>query len=194
MVTKISSTNEDWEIILSPVDGGSIVGTRVFKGEYPHFAFANQGVVYLKDDDVYYYNIANKTDIKIVDFDVKTRKDTVIELSYSDEREITIVKVSSLNEKTLFPETNLYLYQLNLGEGSIEANLVSHLRLNDALARSAVLSPGGQYLAMTLTETNLGRSPRVLIFDIISGIIKKEIPLEPFRSDFMFLDTWSLFN
>lgn len=114
-------------------------------------------------------------------------------IKYSTELEQLVVIDTDLDEKSLISSTRVSLYSVvesNSNELSVKLNYSA--TFTDTALSGCELSPAGRYLACS-TDFVTGEKSRILIFDIINGIIKKEIDLSDFIQSDTSLDGWVVF-
>ncbi len=108
------------------------------------------------------------------------------------ENELLMVVDTTINSSTLIPETEVTLYQFTTTDQTTVEPVYSVVFV-DTKVMSGELSPGGRYLALVASTALSGRQPKVLLFDIMNGIIKKEIDISNFDPSTAALDGWIIF-
>lgn len=162
---------------------------------YPHYYKNRDYVLFLRGNKVMAVNANTKEEFEL--FSVaeyltgSTQGKTT--LSYRVDTNTVIISAHNIALASGMPESVIGVYQL--GEETVPAVATKTvLKLANYAVASGVQSPGGRYLALAGTETMSRRNPKVLIFDLTSGIISTEIPLTPFSVRKLQIDDWTLFN
>lgn len=107
------------------------------------------------------------------------------------EQGILVVSDEIVDYKTLVPSTWISFYKIEKNEdGDYQASKKYKTVLTDAEIYGIELSPAGRYLAVSATTGLNQAKAKVLIFDTISGIIKKEIDLSAFAGSSLWFDQW----
>lgn len=132
--------------------------------------FKDQGILILVDEIIDYRNLVPKTEISFyqIERDVDNKKQVDAKLANR-------------------PDQQLVEY---FEGGEYQAYKKYQTSLTDTEVSDVELSPAGRYLAISLTTSLNQSEPKVLIFDIVSGIIKTEIDLSAFDPSAVWLDQW----
>lgn len=158
-------------------------------GHAPSF-LSHQEVLYISSSTPYVYDLTTNQTRTVEGIATLAAGDS---LRYFEDQAVLLVTRGPVADGALVPESRIETYRVEREGGEYRAVLETEIRLTDALVASAVVSPGGQYVAVALTEGTEGRRSRVLLFDIISGIIKTEIDLSSFAIHPLRIDGWTLF-
>ncbi len=146
---------------------------------------------YIRSGSAYTYSVLTDTEMLLQGLPVLTEQGR---MHYDVTQKVLVVTDTVARDTSLVPESTVQVYTIAKGEADeYQATLLHTLTLTDAVVEQAVLSPGGRYGAISLTEGTSGRRPRVLLYDTNSGIIKKEIDLSSFAPVPIELDGWTLF-
>jgi len=114
-------------------------------------------------------------------------------LKYLPDANILLYFKSYSDENSAESRSEIILFAINEAAGIIKLGEISRLTMTDVAVSSVALSPGLRYLAVTQAGDFSQAKRGVLIFDTISGIIKKDIPLTSFAAPSLHLDAWTLF-
>jgi hypothetical protein len=107
------------------------------------------------------------------------------------ELDLMVTADSGIEPTSLIPETEITLYAVRAGEGEVvRVEPVYSVSFGDTLVSDLVMSPSGRYIAMVATDSLGTRESKLLLFDTLNGIIKKEIDLTDFSPGAVSLDAW----
>ncbi len=146
-------------------------------------------LIFVRNGEIFQLDLLTKNEtilpgINPVTVDLLERK-----ISYFNEQAVLLVVDTFIDRQSLIPTTKVFLYTLR---GS-EATHLYQATFSDLVVADTKLSPAGRYLALVATETLSRHSPKLLIFDIMNGIIKKEVDLSSFSPRSLFIDEWTFF-
>ncbi len=167
---------------------GSSLPEKVAVGRSPSY-HAEDAVIVVREGSVYRIDLKTSHESKVSGIPTLSERGFA---SYDEVQHTLLVADVTLDPTTLVPHSTVALYDLSDRGGEYDGDLLYMVRLTDAMVSSALLSPGGRYLALTVGEGEQQRQPRVLLFDIFNGIITKEIDLTPFAREPLRLDGWTL--
>lgn len=178
------------EVRLVPVEATDHDGARtVAQGRSPSFLTPRE-VLYVGSSTAYVYDRTTSQSVPVRGVAKLEAEDS---LRYFEEQGVLLVTRVAEAGGTLVPESQVQLYRINRTDEGYDAVLLTEVSLTDAVIGGAALSPGGRYVAIALTEGTEGHRSRVLLYDIISGIIKAEIDLASFATHPLRIDGWTLF-
>jgi hypothetical protein len=113
------------------------------------------------------------------------------QLWYFHELDLMVVADSAIEPTSLIPETEITLYTVRVGEGElVRVEPVYSVSFGDTLISDLAMSPSGRYVALVSTESLGTLESRLLLFDTLNGIIRKEIDLTDFSPGAVTLDAW----
>ncbi len=129
------------------------------------------------------------TELRLVT-EIKSPTATTLSRSirYFADASTLLVLDRQLETSTLLPNSVVSLYQWLATEQKFV--LSRTVNLEDGILHDAVLSPQGRYVGLAVTIPGGEDRARLLLFDTISGIIKKELLLEGFDTRRISLDEW----
>lgn len=165
----------------------------VATGTSPIFALGDTLLLIDKYDGVYSYSFKTKEFEKII---ALPKTDTIWEAStirYSEDTQLITYTNQYFDPVTLQPQAVVSVYKLAHSGLGTTVDQVLEFNVKDAVVGAALMSAGGRFLAVSESETNFGRSSKVLIYDVINGIVKTEIDLGAFSSRVLALDEWTNF-
>lgn len=187
LYTAKSSKEEIRLVSLEPASKDSY--RTIASGRSPSF-LSQREVLYISSSTAYVYDLTTDQSKTVEGIATLKTGDT---LRYFEDQAVLLVTRGPEVGGVLVPESRLETYFIKKDDEGYRAELAAEVRLTDAVVGSAVLSPGGRYVAVALTEGTEGRRSRVLLIDIISGIIKTEIDLASFAIHPLRIDGWTLF-
>lgn len=191
----LNNTIKSQQIFFANLKGGEIEKEeKLTQGSFPNFHSDRQGLIFTRDDGIYYRHLVSGEETRVIKTPLINRGDGTTSFDYDRDSDIAVSKTVVFDKEKSKFISNINLYQVETISEAIEGRLVYKLTLEDSRVQSVVLSPAGRYLAITTSEAQTRKSPRLLIFDLISGIIEKEISLESFSPDSLYIDDWTLFN
>lgn len=187
LYTVKSGTEE--EVHLAAVEPTSQEVTRIAPGRSPSFLTPRE-VVYVHSGITYVYD---RTTSQSVPVEGVAKLEAEDSLRYYEDQGVLLVTRVSGTSGVLVPESRVQVYRIDRTDGKYDALLLTEVLLTDAVIGGAAVSPGGRYVAIALAEGIEGHRSRVLLYDIISGIIKAEIDLASFATHPLRIDGWTLF-
>lgn len=155
---------------------------------------------YLSSSSVIYVSLGGKVSVYdldsgkrsiVKDIPQKGSESVKLQTQFFADQDILITLNEVIDYRNLIPQTEISFYQITVNEkGEYQAKVRYKTILNDAEISGVELSPAGRYLALS-TTSGLGQTnAKVLIFDTVNGIIKKEIDLSAFDPSVLWLDEW----
>lgn len=186
-------TNPDsWDIRLDKIVQGKLLNSEVItRGSSPILVMAGEIVLFWREGTVWQVNTNSGFEQKAISLPELNGLNKEVHLDYLEDTKTLVISRSYIEFDTLQTRTELSIHQLTKSkDNALETKKVYELEINDGTVLSVKQSPGGSYLAMLVNETIGEREPRLLIFDINNGIIKKELDLLPYTNRAMMIDEW----
>lgn len=173
------------QIHLLRVEGDALKTERIIDGSSPAWGKNDDELWYVKAGRVYRHDLVadtlNPIDIVLRDETTKT------ELVYLPTKDVLVVAETFLDTVTYRLNNQTSFYRAKEGN---RYDLAQTVNMTDHYWQNVTVSDDEQYLAGVVFETLGEHKPRILIFNINSGIIEKEIDLKAFRSSVVKIDDW----
>jgi hypothetical protein len=109
-------------------------------------------------------------------------------IHFSPQSALLTVHDTQLQPETLIHESQLHFYRYDAATRTLAATVT--LVVTDAEVLDSALSPGGSHVALLVTLPGVSATPKLLLYDINSGIIKKELLLSGFSPKRLAIDEW----
>lgn len=153
------------------------------------FGPRDESVIYLDEQGISVKSLSSNTPVSLLQL-VPDEQFVSRQLTINQDRNLLLVVNNFFDPETRRQQTRIDLYDLDEVD-TLTAVAKGSVLLRDAEAYGAALSAGGRYLAFAISETPAKLQPRLLIFDLNSGIVKKDINLQSFSPLSITVDGWN---
>jgi hypothetical protein len=143
-------------------------------------------VLYVHKGQVFVGNLKTKSKTPLSGLST-ARPGSDYTLRYDADAELLLVTEVTT---TLVPESTVTFYSLQREGAILVPTKRYQVTFLDRVVHDVVLSPQGHYVALAVTKTTSIRDGSILIFEINSGIIKKEIDLKAFNPEITTFGSW----
>ena len=183
---------DSWDIKLDKLMQGKSLNSEVIaRGASPVLVLAGEEVLFWRENSIWQVNISSGLEQKVITFPVQNGLTKVVNLDYLEDTKTLVVSHTYLELDTLVPRTGLSIYKLEKSVGKeLLAKKTYEFEIKDATVASVKQSPGGSYLALLVNESIGERKAQLLIFNIKSGIVEKDLDLLPYSHKAMKIDGW----
>ena len=183
---------DSWDIKLDKLMQGKLLNSELIaRGASPVLVLAGEAVLFWRENSIWQININSGLEQKVITFPEQKGLSKVVNLDYLEDTKTLVVSHTYLELNTLVPRTELFIYKLEKSEdGDLLVKKTYEFEIEDATVVSVKQSPGGSYLAMLVNESIGEREAKLLIFNINSGIIQKDLDLLPYSHKAMMIDGW----
>lgn len=186
------SNPDSWDIKLDKIVQGKLLKSEVIaRGSSPVLVLGGEIVMFWREGNIWQVNTNTGSEQIGIVLPKIDGLDKDFKLDYLEDTQTLLISRSYLELETLEPKVELTIHKLAKSkENALEVKKLYEFEIKDGIVLSVKQSPGGSYLAMLVKETIGERRPRLLIFDISNGIIKKELDLTPYSNKAMTIDEW----